>query len=452
MRDGWIDELARSTGDRLATVRAGARPDRELGLYAQLRGNVPAARLTAADVADVQAAVRMAARAGVPLSVRGGGHSGAGFAVADGGLMVDLGELRAVTVDTERGVATASPGATWGDYDAATQHYGLASTGGIVSSTGVAGLALGGGIGALRGLHGLAVDNLRAADVVLADGTLTRADAHHETDLFWALRGGGGNFGVIVGLEFALHPVAEITTGVLGWPLDQAQTVAAAYRAHADELPDHTVAELIFGHGEHQQPTLMVVPRTIGDAAAAAPLLDSLRGAAAPGMDTVTTRSYTDGQSFLDEMARWGQRVYWHTTTLRHLGPEVIDVLADYTRRAPSSASAINVEHFHGEISCIDPASTAVGFRHAPYNVFVEAKWDDPGADADNRAWARELVATLAPYSAGGAYVNYLPRDASADQVRRAYGSDNYTRLRAIKATYDPHNLLRTNQNIPPAA
>ncbi|MER7082798.1 FAD-binding oxidoreductase, partial [Saccharopolyspora kobensis] len=346
--------------------------------------------------------------------------------------------------------AWAAPGATWGDYDAATQRYGLASTGGIVSSTGVAGLTLGGGVGALRGLHGLAVDNLRGAEVVLADGSVVRADDEHEPELFWALRGGGGNFGVAVRLEFAVHPVSGVTTGLLVWPLDQAQRVAAAFRARAEELPDNTVADLVFKRGEDGEPVIVVIPRVVGGPAEV-PLIDDLRRAAAPTADTVAPRSYTDSQRFLDEGARWRQRVYWNTTTLRHLDEEVVQVLADYTESAPSPASAINVEHYHGAISRADPASTAVGFRHARYNVFVEAKWDDPAADAENRAWSRELVAALEPHSAGGAYVNYLPRDAGQARIRSAYGARNHDRLRAVKAAYDPGNLLRSNQNIPPA-
>lgn len=445
----WAERVHHDFPDR---VRAGpaVRHDPALDLYARPRAT-PAAILTARDTADVRLAIRIAREHDVPLSMRGGGHSGAGLAAANDGLMLDLSRLRDVRVDPARRLAWADPGATWGDYDAATQRHGLASTGGIVSSTGVAGLTLGGGIGALRGLHGLAVDNLRGAEVVLADGSVVRADADHEPELFWALRGGGGNFGVVVRFEFAVHPVSGVTTGVLAWPLEHAQAVAAAYRARADELPDHIVSDLVFGHGEQGEATVLAVPRVIGDATTAAPLIDALRGVRTPIVDTVAPRDYLGSQSFLDTSARWGRRVYWNTTTLRHIDESVVDVLTAYTRAAPSAASAINVEHFHGAISRIDPASTAVGFRHAPYNVFVEAKWDDPGADADNRAWVRELVAALGPFSAGGAYVNYLPRDVGQAQIRNAYGAANYHRLRAVKGAYDPSNLLHTNQNIPPA-
>ncbi|WP_165913089.1 FAD-binding oxidoreductase [Tamaricihabitans halophyticus] len=420
-----------------------------MDLYARPHAT-PAAILAARGISDVQAAIRVAREYQVPLSLRGGGHSAAAFAAADGGLMLDLSGLRDVRVDPLRRRARAGAGATWGDYDTATQRHGLASTGGIVSSTGVAGLTLGGGIGALRGLHGLAVDNLRAADVVLPDGSVTRADADHEPDLFWALRGGGGNFGVVTGLEFAIHPATEVTTGLLAWPLEQAQTVTAGYRARADELPDHTVADLVFGHDDHGEPAILIIPRVIGDAATAAPFIEHLRASAPPIDDTIATRAYTASQNFLDTAARWRQRVYWNTTTLHHLDENLVDILTAYVRSAPSLDSKINIEHFHGAVSRIDPASTAVGFRHAAYNVFVEAKWDDPGADADNRAWASELIQTLAPYSAGGAYVNYLPRDADQERIRAAYGPRTYERLRAIKTMYDPDNLLRANQNIPP--
>lgn len=448
MNTAWLAELDRQTSGHVTAIGNGV--DRSPPLYAQRSGAPPAAMVTVDGVQDVQAAVRAAARAQVPLTVRGGGHSGAGFATAEGGLMVDLSSLRGVLVHASRRTAGVSGGATWSDYDLAAQEHGLASTGGIVSSTGVAGLTLGGGIGALRGVRGLSVDNLRGAQVVLADGSITYADTGREPELFWALRGGGGNFGIVTHFDFSLYPVNQLTTGLLGWPLAEAHEVAGAYRAHADELPDHVVAELVFGHDARHQPTLMVVPRIIGDERAGAPLLDDLRQTGSLRLDTVRARSYREGQRFMDEMAGWGHRVYWSTITLAHLSDEVISVLADFTGRAPSPRSAVNVEHFHGEISRRPADETAVGFRHAPYNVFVEAKWDDPADDAVNRAWARDLIVALTPFAAGGGYVNYLPRDASESQIRAAYGNAKYERLRSIKADYDPANLLRTNQNIPP--
>jgi FAD/FMN-containing dehydrogenase len=411
----------------------------------------PAAALAAREVADVQAAIRVARDHGVSLSIRGGGHSGGAFAAASDGLMLDLSGLRSVYVDPAHRRARAEPGATWGVYDAATQRHGLASTGGIVSSTGVVGLTLGGGIGALRGLHGLAVDNLRAAEIVLADGSVARVDAGHDPDLFWALRGGGGNFGVVIGVEFSVHPVTELTTGLLAWPLDGAHTIAEAYRSLAAELPDHAVADLVFTHDDSGSPTILVIPRIVGGIPGTPPLIETLRKTRTPTVDTVTDRTYVDSQSFLDPSAHWGKRVYWDTVTLRHLDERVVEILSSYTRAAPSRASAINVEHFHGAVSRVDGASTAVGFRHAVYNVFVEAKWDEHGADAENRTWVRELVQALEPYSPGGAYVNYLPRDADQERVRSAYGAETYDRLQTIKNSYDPGNLFHTNQNIPPS-
>ncbi|ONK11657.1 FAD-binding oxidoreductase [Streptomyces sp. MP131-18] len=453
MTAAWFDELDRRTRGRLLPPGAAGFED-ALRLYTASLPGRPAAVLRARSAADVAAAVTTAAAAGVPLSVRGGGHSGAGFAVAPGGLMLDLGSLRGVRVTaeraTERATARAEPGATWGDYDTATQQHGLASTGGIVSTTGVAGLTLGGGIGALRGLHGLAVDNLRAADVVLADGSLVRADATTEPDLFWALRGGGGNFGVVVAFHFDLHPVTQLVTGLLAWPLDRAQEAVAAYRSRAGELPDDVVAEFVFGHSRAGDPVVMLTPRAAGGPASAEPLLSTMRAVGSPE-DSVTARSYVAGQCFMDAMAGWGSRHYWHTTTLRHLGEDVVAVLAEFAAEAPSHRSAVIVEHLHGAVSRRDAAETAVGFRHAPYNVFVEAKWDAPADDAVNRDWARRLIRALEPFGAGGAYVNYLPRDATAEQIRDAYGAERFARLRRIKAAYDPGNLFRTNQNIPPA-
>ncbi|MDJ1131548.1 FAD-binding oxidoreductase [Streptomyces iconiensis] len=451
----WARELSRETAGSVLT-HGDPEFDAALRLCTACLPGHPAAVLRALSVTDISTAVLAASHAGVPLSVRGGGHSGAGHSVAPGGLMLDLSALRAVRVDPARATATAEPGATWGDYDAATQRHGLASTGGIVSTTGVAGLTLGGGIGALRGLHGLAADQLTAADVVLADGSVVRADATRESELFWALRGGGGNFGVVFNFHFALHPVTRMVTGALTWPLDRAQPLAAAYRSLAGALAGHTVAEFVFGHApEDGTPTVTVTPRVIGGPDEAAPVLTALRnGGGAPLADTVRERSYVDGQRFMDALAGWGDRHYWTTCTLRHFDDEVVEVLAAHAARAPSRRSAVIVEHLHGAVSRVPQADTAVGFRHAPYNVFVEAKWD-PAADlaeaTANRAWARELIAALRPFSAGGAYVNYLPRDATPDDVRAAYGVARFGRLRRAKSGYDPANLFRANQNIPPA-
>ncbi|WP_051580332.1 FAD-binding oxidoreductase [Pseudonocardia acaciae] len=419
-----------------------------LRLYTRSVRGRPRAVLRARTVEDVALAVRATGQAGVALSMRGGGHSGAGFAVADRGLMLDLSAMRSVRVDPGRATASSGPGATWGDYDAATQRHGLASTGGVVSTTGVAGLTLGGGIGALRGLRGLAVDQLVAADVVLADGSTVTADAGHHPDLFWALRGGGGNFGVVVRFEFALHPVARLVTGLLGWPLGSANRVVREFTGFAGALPDHIVGELIFT-GAVGEPSLLMTPRVVGTAGDAEPLLAPMR-ATGPSTDTVAERSYVDGQRFLDPLAEWGMRHYWHTCTLGHLDDEVVALLARFTEGSPSPTNLITVEHLHGRMSRIDPDSTPVGFRHAPYNVFIEAKWADPADDEANRRWARELIDALRPHAAGGAYVNYLPYDATTADIASAYGPRRFDRLRAIKARYDPANLFRTNQNIPP--
>ncbi|MBE1463468.1 FAD-binding oxidoreductase [Kibdelosporangium phytohabitans] len=449
--------LLRTTTDELVAALDGVAAGRvlvpsdplyenALRLYTRsLRGR-PDVVLQAASIDDVTLAVRTTASAGLPLSLRGGGHSGAGFAVADGGVMLDMSRLNRVRVDAGADRAHSEPGATWGDYDRATQRHGLASTGGVVSTTGVSGLTLGGGIGALRGLRGLSVDQLVRADVVLADGTLVTADEVRHPDLFWALRGGGGNFGVAVRLEFALYPVRRMVTGLLGWPLERASEVVGAFRRVADDLPDHIVCELVFTAPEGV-PSILMTPRVIGTDSE--PLLGPMR-ATGPTLDTVTEQSYVNGQRFMDPMAEWGMRHYWNTCTLRHIDDEVIATIARHSAGAPSPSSAIIVEHLHGAVSRLPAHATAVGFRHAPYNVFVEAKWTDQADDGVNRAWARQVVEALRPHSAGGAYVNYLPFDASSTDIAEAYGESNFARLRRVKSRYDPANLFRGNQNIPP--
>ncbi|MFG3258983.1 FAD-binding oxidoreductase [Streptomyces sp. NPDC048172] len=456
----WARELERRAEGPLFTAgRHGDEADYEgaLRVYTASLPGRPDAVLRAASAADVSLAVTTAAAAGIPLSVRGGGHSGAGLSVASGGLMLDMGGLRGVRVEPAaraggQTFAVAQPGATWGEYDRATQEHGLASTGGVVSSTGVAGLTLGGGIGALRGLYGLAVDNLVAADVVLADGSRVRADAEREPELYWALRGGGGNFGVVTGFHYAVHPVSGMTTGFLGWPLPSAPGLAAVFRkmAASGELPDRSVAEFIFTHAPTGEPTVLVTPRVI-DGPGEDPLIPALR-ALAPAEDSVTARSYVEGQRFMDPLVGWGARHHWGTTTLRGLPEEVVAVLMEFTARAPSPRNGITVEHLHGAVSRRPAEETAVGFRHAPFNVLIEATWDAPGEDGANQAWVRELLAVLRPFGAGGAYANYLPRDATADELRAAYGEAGFARLRRAKAAYDPANVFRVNQNIPPGA
>jgi FAD/FMN-containing dehydrogenase len=402
---------------------------------------------------DVIAAVRTAAEHGVTISPRGGGHNATGRALCDG-IVLDFSEYRSVTVDPERRLARARPGATWSDYDTATQQHGLASPGGVISTTGVAGLTLGGGIGALRGLYGFACDNLNSVDIVLADGSLRTVDAYQEPDLFWALHGGGGNFGVVVGFEFNVHPVTHMVSGIFGFPLEDATSILTRYAERADELPDNCTTEIMFVRDPTPGSTrklLVIIPRFAGHMAEAESAIGLLRGLGTPVIDDIHEFTYLQSQCFLDAMTPWGNRHHMRSQTLTGINENVVAVLERVIREAPSFLSQIVLEDFHGEITRVAPDATPIGFRQARFNVMITAQWEDAADDEKNVRWTLDAREALAPYSAGGGYVNYMPRESTPDDLRHAYGDTNFRRLQQVKAAYDPENLFRSNINIPPA-
>ena len=411
----------------------------------------PALIARCAGAADVVAAVRFAREHELLVSVRGGGHNVAGNAVCDDGLMIDLSAMKGIRVDPSARTARAEPGVLWGEFDRETQAFGLATVGGVVGTTGIAGLTLGGGMGYLTGKYGLTCDNLLAADVVTADGRLLRACAGENADLFWALRGAGHNFGVVTSFEYRLHPVGPtILGGMVLHPFDRAREVLRFYREFAAAQPDELTTYAGILTGPDGALVVALVPCYAGDLGAGERALAPLRAFGAPLADMVTPMPYVAQQSLMTEAFPYGRQNYWKSSTLREITDEAIEVIVDFAARIPSPFSAIVFEHRHGAYARVAPAETAFGLREAPYSLGLLSSWVEPAASDDNVAWTRAFYEAMRPHVSLGAYVNDLDRDEGEERVRAAYG-DNYGPLAALKATYDPTNLFRMNQNIAPA-
>jgi FAD/FMN-containing dehydrogenase len=420
----------------------------------------PACVARCTGVADVAAAVRFARGRGLEIAVRGGGHNVAGTAVCDDGVVIDLSPMKAVWVDPAARVARVQGGALWGDVDRETQLHGLATTGGIVSHTGVAGLTLGGGIGWLMRKHGLTVDNLLAADVVTAEGDVLRASADEHPDLFWALRGGGGNFGVVTSFDFRLHPLGpEVLAGPVLWDAADAGEVLRFYRDFVHDAPDELGTVLRFGTAPplpdipgslHWRPVLIVASCYAGPVEEAERVLRPLRAFGAPLLDLVGPTPYVGHQSGIDSTVPHGWRYYWKSTYLPELGDDLVDVLAEHAFAASSPRSYVAVFHLGGAVGRVSEDDTAFGNRQASHAVTLDAVWR-PGEDHgdDDTAWTRRFFAALDRFR-DGVYVNFLGADEGPDRVREAYGDALYDRLAGVKATYDPDNVFHLNQNIRP--
>jgi FAD/FMN-containing dehydrogenase len=412
----------------------------------------PALIVRCTGAADVVQAVEFARDHNLPLAIRGGGHSAAGNGVCDGGLVLDLSPMKGIRVDPAGRTARAEPGLSWGEFDRETQAFGLATTGGVVSTTGIAGLTLGGGIGWLMRTHGLTCDNLLSVDIVTADGQLRTASAHENADLFWAVRGGGGNFGVVTSFEFRLHPVGPtILGGLLIWPRALAGEVLRRYRDFTRTAPENASAYAALGTSPDGIPIVVVVPFYEGAIADGEKLLQPLRDFGPPVADLVQPMPYTAFQQILDALNPPGNRVYWKSALLRDLGDETLDTIVEHAATTPSPLSSAIVEFYGGATNRVDPQATAYPHRHALYALNAISMWTDEGQDEANIRWSRRLWEAMRPFSPGGVYVNFVGLDEGEDRVKAAYGP-NYDRLTEIKARYDPSNLFRFNQNIKPAA
>ena len=423
----------------------------------------PACIARCTGVADVVAAVRFARERDLEIAVRGGGHNVAGTALCDDGLVVDLSAMRAVWVDPAGRTAWVQGGALWSDVDRETQAHGLATTGGIVGHTGVAGLTLGGGIGFLMRKHGLVVDNLLAADVVTADGKIVRASVDEHPDLFWALRGGGGNFGVVTSFQFSLHALGPtVLAGPLFWAAEDTGEVLRFYRDFAADAPDElgTVVRLgavpplpFIPEDLHRRQVVAIACCYAGDVGEGERALRALRRFGTPLADLLAPSSYAAFQSGFDDAYLHGWHYYWKATNLSGLSDDVISVVAEHAYAARSPRSYAAMFHLGGAVGRVPHDATAYAGRDVAHNIVVDAVWlpEESGElAAAETAWARRFYEALAPHRAGGVYVNFLDADDGAGRVREAYGERIYGRFAEVKATYDPDNAFRHNTNIRP--
>jgi FAD/FMN-containing dehydrogenase len=442
-----LDELRDSlTGDVLTS--ADREYERARLCFNLLIDRRPAAIARCVDAEDVATALAFAQANDLEVAVRGGGHNPAGHCAVDDGLVIDLSGMRNVEVDPEAGLAITEGGATWLDFDAATQAHGLVTPGGVVGSTGVAGLALGGGIGHLTAQFGLTCDNLIAAELVTPAGEVVRANGDDTPELLWGIRGGGGNFGVATRLKFRLHPLERVVGGRLEYAGEE---VGNALRLHRDAVAgagNDLSSQTQLSMNEDMSPKLTVAPCYTGDGDDPAALRD-LR--AAPGLvnDSVRSQGFLDQQRVFDP--GYGvDRNYWKGHFVRELPDELIDVLLGRMSALGRPPGAILIESLHGAPKDVDPDTAALGYRDAAFNISVMASWVDAAVDDEHIAWARETAAAIEPWSVSGGYANYMQADEPLERVRAAYGPDSFDRLRALKSQYDPENLLHRNQNIPP--
>lgn len=414
------------------------------------------ARCTGA--ADVMQSVRFANEHGALIAVRGAGHNIAGSAVCDGGLMIDLSLIKTVRVDPETRRAHVGPGATLGDLDHETQAFGLATPTGINTTTGIAGLTLGGGFGWLSRKHGMTIDNLVAADVVTAEGKLVRASEKENADLFWALRGGGGNFGIVTRFEFELHPVGpEVYGGLIAFPLSEAKTVLQKYREFVANAPD----ELCIWSVLRKAPPLPFLPEDvhgteivalaicyIGDPDEGAKLIEPLRDFGNAHGEHIGVQPFTTWQGTFDGLLTPGARNYWKSHNFTEITDEAIDIIIEYAGKLPDPQCEIFIAQLGGQTSRIAPDATAYSHRDANFVLNVHGRWDDKSDDEKCITWARDFFKDTTPHATGGVYVNFMTEEET-DRVRAAYGP-GYDRLAAVKKQYDPENLFRLNQNISP--
>ena len=402
-------------------------------------------------VADVRDAVNFGRESGLEIAVRGGGHNVAGRAVTEGGLMIDLSLMRGVDVDPARRRARVQGGATWNEYNRATNAYGQATTGGVISTTGVAGLTLGGGLGWLMGKHGLAIDNVVQVELVTADGQVRIVNADNEPDLFWALRGGGGNFGVAASFEFETHPLDIILGGLLAHPLGAAPEVFDMFRQFTKAASDDVTVFCGLVHApDGSGMKLCGLPLChCGDLVQAEAELRPLREFGPPAMDLVQPMPYPIINTMLDDAFPRGALNYWKSAFFTELSDGAIQTMIAAFEAAPSIMSALMVESFHGQVCRIAPTATAFPHREPGYNLVLIGQWLDPAETSANIAWVKDTYAALEPYMAPRSYINYLADDES-DRIVDAYGP-NLERLVGIKRQYDPDNLFRLNHNIDPA-
>ncbi|HEV8482500.1 MAG TPA: FAD-binding oxidoreductase [Blastocatellia bacterium] len=403
--------------------------------------------LGTADIAD---AVNFARARGLELAVRGGGHNVAGRAVCDDGLMLDLSLMKGIHVDPVRRTARAQGGVTWREFNRETQAHGLATTGGVISTTGIAGLTLGGGLGWLMAKHGLAMDNLLSAEIVIASGDIRQASKDENADLFWGLQGGGGNFGAVSSLEYRLHPVGTVTSGLIAYPFQQTRDVLKFFREITSGLPDDLAIFAALLHAPDGAQIAVMMACHCGPLAEAETALQRIKKFSTPVMDTIAPTTYEATNMMLDAGFPRGALNYWKSNFMMELSDHAIDTLISQFASCPSPMSGLLLEHIHGAATRVGVSETAFPHRREGYNFLVVSQWLNPADNARNIEWARESYDVMRPSFTPGRYVNYLGDDDGEDAVAAAYGP-NYQRLRTLKTKYDSTNLFHLNQNIRPA-
>lgn len=419
----------------------------------------PAVIIRCEGASDVMKAVRFARQHGLSVSVKGGGHNVAGNAVIDKGMMIDLSKMRSVRVDPVNRTARVDPGATWREFDLEAQAFGLATTGGLVSSTGVAGFTLGGGIGWLVRKHGLSLDNLISIDLMTAEGELVTASKDENEDLFWGVRGGGGNFGIISSFEFKLHPVGPMVMGgLILHRASEAEELMKFFRDFVEKAPDELTMLMVF----LTAPPLPFVPSELvgthmvavavgyaGPMDEGARILEPLKKYGRPVADLIGPMPYVFLQSFLDDTAPAGIRNYWKTSYLKELDDGTIRTFLENCQKIPSPISSVHIHQLGGKIREVGEGSTAYSNRSAKFAMNIVSGWLEPGEDEININWSRDFFNAMQKFSTGAAYVNFLGEEGP-DRVQAAYGEEKYKKLTELKKKYDPSNFFHMNQNIKP--
>jgi len=453
-----IEELRGRVNGEVITPSDGAY-DEARKVYNGMIDKRPAAVVRCTGPSDVAAVIGVARDEGLDLSVRGGGHSAPGFGTNDGGIVADLSPLQTVVVDADARTARAGGGCTWAVFNDATNAHGLATTGGIIGSTGIAGLTLGGGIGYLARKYGLSCDNLLSAEVVTADGQVVTASEKEYDDLFWALRGGGGNFGVVTSFEYRLHPVAEIYGGPIAYPVDRADEVLRFYREYIAEAPE----ELGGFVGFHLAPPLPFLPEEwhFKNVCLAVPCwagpLDQGEKMIKPFLDVVEPVGAHVGQmpypalnTAFDPLLPPGLQAYWKASFEREITDGAIAVHTDHGAKVPSIQTAVHLYPIDGAVQRVGAQDTAFAYRDVGFSPVIAGMWEDPADNERNIAWVRSYYDALQPYAAEGGYINFMDGDDQG-RIEDNY-KGNYRRLAEVKAKYDPGNLFHLNQNIRPAS
>lgn len=450
-----LSALAKLRGNFAGTILQSGDVDYDAvrALHNGLIDKHPAVIARCRNEADIAAGIAFAREHGLEIAVRGGGHNVSGRASVEGGMMIDLSLMKAITVDAANRRAIAQGGVTWGEFNRATQEHGLATTGGVISTTGIAGLTLGGGYGYLAGMHGLATDNVVGATLVTAEGKTVRASDSENPDLYWALRGGGGNFGVVSSLEYRLHPAGPtIMAGAIAWPIAQAHEVLRLFRDFAAAAGDELTFLAGVGHAPDGSGAKVAIVGAayFGAVADGERILRPIREFGSPLFDMIQPTTYCDLNSIFDVAYPKGMLYYWKSNFLAALDDSVIDIMIGAIESCPSKHSGIFLEHWHGAAARVPHDHTAFHHRHEGHNLLVLSQWYDAQAKAQNIAWARETFSALQPFFASARYVNYLDQDDASD-LAGPFGV-NYARLAQVKATWDPGNVFHLNQNIQPAS